>query len=199
VLGPIDLRRVDGQDMAMAEESLRGCLLVATPALLDPNFARTVVLLLEHGEDGAVGVVLNRPSETAVGEVLPLWGDRAAEPGVVFVGGPVSPDGAICLGHLPAGEPGSDWSFFDGRVSTVDLSLGPAVASGATVRVFAGYAGWSAEQLDVEIATGSWYVVDARIDDLFSTDPDDLWHDVLKRQRGDLAMVANFPPDPSLN
>jgi putative transcriptional regulator len=183
----------------MAEESLRGCLLVATPTLLDPNFARTVVLLLEHGEEGAVGVVLNRRTETPVGEVLPPWGELAGEPGVVFVGGPVSPDGAICLGRLPSGEPGSDWSFFDGQVSTVDLSLGPDSAPGTTVRVFAGYAGWGAEQLDLEIATGSWYVVDARLDDVFCVEPDDLWHDVLKRQRGDLAMVANFPPDPSLN
>lgn len=183
----------------MAEPSLRGSLLVATPLLLDPNFARTVVLLLEHGDEGAVGVVLNRPSETDVAEVLPLWGELASDPAVVFVGGPVSPDGAICLGRLPLGSAGSEWSFFDGQVSTVDLSLGPAGAPGALVRIFAGYAGWGREQLDVEIATGSWYVVDARVEDVFSAEPDDLWHDVLKRQRGDLAMVANFPPDPSLN
>lgn len=183
----------------MAEPSLRGSLLVATPLLLDPNFVRTVLLLLEHGDDGAVGLVLNRPSETDVGEVLPAWDGLACDPAVVFVGGPVSPDGAICLGRLPADSAGSDWSFFDGQVSTIDLSLGPAGAPGAAVRVFAGYAGWGREQLGVEIATGSWYVVDARVEDVFSAEPDDLWHDVLKRQHGDLAMVANFPPDPSLN
>jgi putative transcriptional regulator len=183
----------------MAEESLRGRLLVATPMLLDPNFARAVVLILEHGEEGAVGVVLNRRTETFVGEVLPAWGDVASEPAVVFVGGPVTPDGAICLGRVPSGLAGTDWSFFDGLVTTVDLSIGPESAPGATVRVFAGYAGWGGEQLDAEIATGSWYVVDARVDDLFCTDPDGLWHDVLKRQHGELAIVANFPPDPSLN
>jgi putative transcriptional regulator len=184
----------------MADETLRGQLLVATPRLLDPNFARAVILLLEHTDEGAVGVVLNRPTETEVDDVLPDWGDTAKDPAVVYVGGPVSPDGAICLGTSPSGLGVSDWSFFDGAVTTVDLTLGPDAAEpGTQVRVFAGYAGWGAEQLAAEIEDGSWYVVDARVDDVFTDEPEELWRDVLRRQSGQLAMVANFPPDPSLN
>jgi putative transcriptional regulator len=186
----------------MADAGLRGRLLVATPALVDPNFARSVILLLEHSDEGAVGLVLNRPSETPVGEVLPDWSAYAAEPGVVYVGGPVSPDGAICLGRSPMiGGVGVDpWRFFDGVVGTVDLSAGPAgVPAGTEVRVYAGYAGWGTEQLALEIEIGSWYVVEGGVDDVFCADPDDLWRVVLKRQPGQLAMVANFPSDPSLN
>ncbi|MEP7054638.1 MAG: YqgE/AlgH family protein [Actinomycetota bacterium] len=186
----------------MADTGLRGRLLVATPALIDPNFARSVILLLEHGDNGAVGLVLNRPSETAVGEVLPEWSTHAADPSVVYVGGPVSPDGAICLGRsLGRGVLGVDpWTFFDGNVGTVDLTAGPeAVPGEAEVRIFAGYAGWGAEQLAVEIEIGSWYVVDGGVDDVFCADPDLLWRGVLKRQPGQLARVANFPSDPSMN
>lgn len=186
----------------MVDLALRGRLLVATPALIDPNFARSVILMLEYSDQGAVGVVLNRPSETAVGEVLPDWALHAAEPSVVYVGGPVSPDGAICLGRSANGggvavEP---WTFFGGSVGTVDLTAGPdSLASDAAVRVYAGYAGWGADQLAAEIGIGSWYVVDGGVTDVFCSDPDELWRDVLKRQPGHLAMVANFPSDPSLN
>lgn len=175
---------------------------MATPTLVDPNFARAVILMLEHSAQGSVGVVLNRPSETQVGEVLPPWSTYAAEPPVVYVGGPVSPDGAICLGRSARGaDVGVDpWTFVDGIVGTIDLTAGPdSVAPSAQVRVYAGYAGWGVDQLAVEIEVGSWYVVDGGIDDVFCSDPDNLWRAVLKRQRGDLAMVATFPADPSLN
>lgn len=186
----------------MSDARLRGRLLVATPLLVDPNFARSVILMLEHGDEGAVGLVLNRPSETPVADVLPDWADHVAEPPVVYVGGPVSPDGAICLGRSHVlGAVGVDpWTFFDGVVGTVDLTAGPrALPKTTQVRVYAGYAGWGGEQLAAEIEIGSWYVVDGGVDDVFCVDPDDLWRTVLKRQRGDLAMVANFPSDPSLN
>ncbi|MDQ1709538.1 MAG: putative transcriptional regulator [Frankiaceae bacterium] len=185
----------------MVDDGFRGRLLVATPALVDPNFARSVILLLEFGDEGAVGVVLNRPSGTPVANVLPDWSLHTAEPGVVFVGGPVSPDGAICLGRSPTGGVGvPPWTFFDGLIGTVDLTAGPdSVDDRTAVRVYAGYAGWGAEQLELEIEIGSWYVVDGSADDVFCREPDELWRAVLKRQPGQLAMVANFPMDPSLN
>ena len=183
-------------------DARRGRLLVATPALADPSFARSVILLLEHRDEGAVGLVLNRPSETPVAEVLPLWSGHAPEPPVIFVGGPVAPDGAICLGrHLgmpnPAVEP---WALSDGVIASVDLSEGPeAVPPGAQVRIYAGYAGWGVRQLADEIDSGSWYVVDGCVDDVLCAEPEELWRVVLRRQRGHLCMVANFPRDPSLN
>jgi putative transcriptional regulator len=180
---------------------LKGRLLVATPILGDPNFDGTVVLVLEHGADGAVGVVLNRPTSTDVAEPLPGWDRLAAEPAVVFSGGPVAPDAAICLarswaeGQLEAYQPLVD------SLGTVDLSIDPDEVSGGlhAVRVFVGYAGWAAGQLEAEIEAGAWFVVDARPDDALSADPDGLWHSVLRRQRGKLAMYANFPPDPAAN
>ena len=102
-------------------ESVRGRLLVATPTLEDPNFFRSVVLVLEHGEDGALGVVLNRPSETAVGETLPGWNPLASNPGVVFVGGPVSPDAAIGVARAGSADQTEGWSPLFGHLGTVDL------------------------------------------------------------------------------
>lgn len=185
----------------LPEPSLKGRLLVATPILLDPNFERTVVLLLEHrSEDGALGIVLNRPSETSVGEPLPAWEALAAPPAVLFVGGPVSPGSAIALGR-GAADAAEGWEPVLGPVGTVDLDRDPALVRTTLdeVRVFAGYAGWAPGQLEGEIAGGSWFVVDAEPDDAFSADPGDLWPSVLRRQGGRLAMFAHCPPDPSVN
>ncbi|MGH9279943.1 MAG: YqgE/AlgH family protein [Acidimicrobiales bacterium] len=184
-----------------APEDLKGRLLVATPALNDPNFERTVVLILEHGDDGAVGVVLNRPSETDLSDPLPGWQRLATDPRVIFVGGPVAPDAAICLAqswpdeHIEAYQPLLD------SLGTVDLSVDPDDVSSAlaAVRVFVGYAGWGAGQLEDEIEAGAWFVVDARPDDALSADPESLWEAVLRRQPGTLAMFANFPANPSFN
>src|SRR5207244_13207562 len=123
-------------------ESVRGRLLVATPTLYDPNFFRTVVLVLEHGEDGAIGVVLNRPSETGVGETLPDWDGLASDPGVVFVGGPVSPEAAIGLARAGTAEHADGWAPLFGRLGTVDLGREPVALPVAVenLRVFAGYA-----------------------------------------------------------
>jgi putative transcriptional regulator len=184
---------------------LTGQLLVATPMLTDPNFSRTVVLMLDHSEEGAVGVVLNRPSATTVAEALPAWGGRAAAPGVVFVGGPVNPTSAICLAGVapePAGvvSTGPGVRRLWGGLGTVDLSLDPdELAPIDWLRVFAGYAGWGAGQLEGEIGEGAWFVVDAQTADPMSPDPSGLWRAVLRRQTGALRDVANFPADPSLN
>jgi putative transcriptional regulator len=191
-----------GKTQGRAMESLTGRLLVATPALRDPNFERTVVLLVAHEDGGALGVVLNRATEVPVSEVLGSWGALANDPAVVFEGGPVQPEAAICLARARPGAPElTGFSRVSGVIGTVDLSADPetlrAVLLG--VRVFAGYAGWSPGQLEREIETGSWFVFDALPGDAFAGRPDDLWQMVLRRQGGLLAAVAHFPSDPSMN
>lgn len=173
-------------------ESLAGRLLVATPDLLDPNFFRTVVLVLQHDEDGALGLVLNRPSADSIVLHLPDWAAVACQPDVVFVGGPVEPAVGIALALEGEGAP----TPLSG-VTMADLSEPPG--STDSVRLFAGYAGWGADQLELELEEGAWVVVDAHPVDAFSTEPDTLWSEVLRRQRGPLAMMATFPVDPSLN
>ena len=143
-------------------EARAGMLLVATPALLDPNFADTVVLLLDVDDDGALGVVLNRPSAVPVAEVLAGWGDVVAEPEVLFQGGPVSTEGALAVALLrdPDDVP-VGFRAVDGRLGLVDLDTPVELVEGSLdgLRIFAGYAGWGADQLDGEIEEGSWYVV----------------------------------------
>lgn len=183
-------------------ESLAGRLLVATPALRDPNFERTVVLVVAHEEGGALGVVLNRATEVPVSEVLAGWASLAGEPPVVFEGGPVTPEAAICLARTrPGVRDLVGFNRVSGVVGTVDLSTDPdAMRSGlVAVRVFAGYAGWSPGQLEKEISTGSWFVFEALPADAFASRPDDLWPMVLRRQSGLLAAVALYPSDPTLN
>lgn len=180
---------------------LRGSLLVATPALADPRFRRTVVYLLAHTPEGALGVVLNRPAELPVAVALPAWADLAAEPPTVFSGGPVAQSSAICLAEVQPGSEPLGWSAVSGCIGTFDIGADFAGTREALValRVFSGYAGWDAAQLESEIAGGSWYVVPAEPGDALTADPGSLWRQVLRRQPGHLAMVATFPDDPSLN
>ncbi len=187
----------------MASRSLEGRLLVAAPSLVDPNFARTVVLVLAHSDEGALGVVLNRPSELTVADPLPQWADLAAEPSVVFVGGPVAPAGAICLAEVDDDDPPpiAAWRRLSGEVGTLDLAADPdgLASTLRRLRVFSGHAGWGPAQLEGEVAVGGWMVIYASAGDAFSPRPERLWHEVLRRQRGHLAMLAAFPDDPSLN
>jgi putative transcriptional regulator len=184
---------------------LIGRLLVAAPRLIDPNFLRTVVLVCRHDEDGALGLVLNRLTSVTVGEALPGWVEPLAPPNVVFLGGPVQPEMAVGLGRLRpeyAGRPESEqWTPVDQRLGLVDLSGSPAGQVGALdrLRVFAGYAGWSAGQLDAEVASADWFVLPTEEEDPFTAGPGGLWRRVLHRQRGPVALFADFPPDPSLN
>jgi putative transcriptional regulator len=180
---------------------IAGQLLVATPLLPDPNFDRSVVLLLAHGEKGALGVVLNRPTAMELESPLPRWERLAADPRVVFVGGPVSPGAVICLARLPAGPPAPGWTSVTGELGTLDLEQDPdEVADDAVeIRVFAGYAGWGPGQLEGEIAAGAWYVVAAEPGDAMAHDPGQLWKQVLRRQGTSLAFVAAFPADLSSN
>lgn len=185
--------------------SFQGKLLVANPALVDPNFERTVVLVLAHSDAGSFGVVLNRPSETDLDSKLPQWLDLAAAPQVVFVGGPVNRRAAICLARCAEAGSGADetegWAPLSGDVGTLDLEMDPALAAVTVtqLRVFVGYAGWEGGQLENEIDVGAWWVLAAEPGDIFSGQPDQLWKRVLRRQGGELALVSSYPEDPSLN
>ena len=174
---------------------------MATPLLGDGIFDRSVVLVLDHGEDdGAVGVILNRPSELHVAAALPAWGGAAAEPGVVFLGGPVAQGGVLCLGRAAA-RTAPGWQQVVGEVGIVDLERAPEDVLGEVdqVRVFTGYAGWSPGQLEGELDVGAWLVARPTPDDALSLEPGGLWRAVLRRQPGRTAWLANFPEDPALN
>ncbi|REE98627.1 YqgE/AlgH family protein [Thermomonospora umbrina] len=184
-----------------------GRLLVATPQLDDPNFRRSVVLVVEHDTvEGTLGVVLNRPTEVPVDRVLPPWAELATGPSVVFQGGPVALDSALALARIPGEDEPLGWRALDGdtdvgRVGLVDLDAPPGLISAEVIqlRVFAGYAGWGVGQLESEVDDGAWYVLPGEAGDVFAADPERLWQAVLRRQSGDLAFVATFPEDPSLN
>lgn len=179
-------------------ESTARRLLVSVPTLPDPNFFRSVVFMIEHTDEGALGVVLNQPTETRVETLLEEWGPYAAAPGVAFVGGPVQQHEAVIgfarVRDLDPGD-GEAWQPLLGRVGTVDLGRDPrdARADIEAVRVFAGYSGWGPAQLEGELDAGGWFVVDALPDDLLTADPAGLWRAVLRRQGGDLAVSANYP------
>ena len=188
--------------------STAGRLLVAPPALRDPNFTETVVLMLTHNDEGAFGLVLNRVSQMAVHSILPAWEDRCSAPTRVFGGGPVQLNAAVglvrvtaategvALARTPAWPPASKTL---GDLGTVDLDRDPAlIPTIANLRIFAGYSGWGAGQLDGEIEMGGWIVVDARPDDPFDPDPLNLWARVLSRQGGLLGSLARTP-DPAWN
>ena len=177
----------------MPDTTLRGRLLVAAPALRDPNFVRSVILIAEHGEGGAMGVVLNRPSETSVGEAVPELASLSAEDDPVYVGGPVSMDSVLALAEVEDPEDASELVLGDvGFVQDPDVIARRG-------RIFVGYAGWSAGQIEAELEEETWIVVPAEVDDVFSDEPDSLWSAVLRRQGGPLALLATMPPDPTLN
>lgn len=188
------------------EDAIRaGCLLVATPSLHDPNFRRTVVLVAEHEPDaGTLGVVLNRPTPVPVREVLAGWADLASEPSVVHQGGPVGRGSAICVASLLGAEEPLGWRRIhgaDGDVGIVDLDAPPEVLAAEIdrLRIFTGYAGWGEGQLDAEVRDGAWYVLPAETGDPLGPEPAELWAHVLRRQGGELALVATLPDDPTTN
>ena len=186
------------EDPGELPESLRGSLLIASPALADPNFARSVVLITEHGPDGAMGVVLNRPSEVEVGDVAPELGEIAeGEP--VFIGGPVQPQALVVLAEFNRVEAAA-WVVVDeiGFVAaeTEYSELSELVRRG---RVYAGYSGWGAGQLEGELEQEAWIVERPRQAELFAADPETLWRDVLARKGGQFALIARMPADPTLN
>jgi putative transcriptional regulator len=173
-----------------------GRLLVAEPGLRDPNFAGSVVLLLNHSDEGSLGVVLNRPLEAEVGQALPGWADRTSPPGRLFQGGPVGLTSAIGVAVLPGDGPEPlGVRRLVGAFAVVDLDapadvVRPAVAG---LRIFVGHAGWGAGQLDEELGTGSWYVVGAEPNDVMTPDATNLRRAVLRRQTTSLALLSTFP------
>lgn len=178
-------------------ESLRGHLLVAAPSLLDPNFSRTVVLVAEHTDEGALGVVLNRPSESSVGEVVPDLTPLVGDEELVFAGGPVQPGDVLVLAELD--EPSDAALPVDGDLGFVALEADMDDISAGRARAFAGHAGWGPGQLDAELAEESWFVAPFEREDAFTDDPDELWSASLARKGGAYALVARMPDDPSLN
>jgi putative transcriptional regulator len=181
----------------------KGRLLVATPPLADPNFDRSVVFVLEHHDEGAIGVVLNRPTGEHLDEPLDRWAELQAEPGAVFIGGPVETDALIALAATrPTAEADSELlAPIVGDIASADLTADPALVAGDVegVRVFRGYAGWGPGQLEGEIEQGAWLVLDAVTSDVFTDAPDDLWRAVIRRQPGRLAWLAMAPDDLSSN
>jgi putative transcriptional regulator len=183
----------------MAPVSTAGRLLVATPPLVDPNFDRAVVYVVDHDHAGAVGVILNRPDDATLPEALDRWTQLLAEPTVLFRGGPVAPEALLALGLARDGT--DQEQLIVGRMRSVDLSSDPTLLTAELrgLRVFSGYSGWGPGQLDGEIASGAWIVADANDNDLVDPTPDTLWRRVLARQTGRLAWLASVPDDLSAN
>lgn len=175
-----------------AVTSHAGHLLVAAPTLIDPNFWRTVVLIIHHDDDGALGLILNRPSLERVADHLEEWAPLVPDPGVVHFGGPVQPEVAIAVLAGEHGEPTGLAGVTLGDVSDA------GIPDNVVARVFAGYSGWGSGQLEDEIGEGSWLIVEALPADPFD-EPDEMWERVLRRQGGRLGLLASFPIDVSLN
>jgi putative transcriptional regulator len=181
-------------------DSLRGKLLLAGPTLLDPNFRRTVVLIVEHTDEGAMGLVLNRPSTATVGDAVPDldWLTESEER--VYVGGPVAPNGVIVLAEwndpdLAAVLVDDDLGFVPGEAPDPDQLLNAV----RRARVFAGHAGWGPGQLEDELAEEAWIIEPPTREEIFTLEPTDLWAAVLRRKGHRYALLATMPPDPSLN
>lgn len=181
------------------EQSLAGQLLLASPSLLDPNFARTVVLIGIHSEDGAMGVVLNRPSSVTVGEAVPQLLDVVGSLETIYVGGPVQPSSVVFLAEFL--EPALAGVMVLGRIGfpAPDAGVGQLAETTERRRLFAGHAGWSRGQLDAEIAEGAWIAHPAEPRDVFTDSPEELWSSVLTRMGGSYALLARMPLDPSVN
>jgi putative transcriptional regulator len=180
-------------------DSLRGKLVIAAPALLDPNFARTVVLVVDHDEHGAMGIVLNRVADAELSEAVP---DLADVPGVdelLFVGGPVQGSNVLLLGDFCDLDKAAP--LVSGSIGMVgaDTELGELADTVSRARAFAGYAGWGAGQLEAELEDESWITADPLPEDLLTDEPDDLWSATLERKGGWHRVIARMPDDPSLN
>jgi putative transcriptional regulator len=181
------------------DDSLAGQLLLASPALYDPNFRRTVVLIGVHSEEGAMGVVLNRPSEVTVGEAVPQLEQAVAKQELLYVGGPVQPSSIVFLAEFL--DPSPAGLLVLGRIGfpAPDADIDELTRATARGRVFAGYTGWGEGQLDAELEQGDWIVNTALPEDVFTDVPEELWGAVLRRKGGGYALLARMPVDPSVN
>jgi putative transcriptional regulator len=188
-------------------EALRGSLLIAGPQLLDPNFRRTVVLVADYGDEGAMGVILNRPSGMTVADAAPDLEPLVGPDAPIFAGGPVQPTSGVVLAEVAVVRDDTEGAalamnepVFGDVVLVPGLGeLADVIDAAGSVRVFAGYAGWGPGQLDEELERDDWIVEPAQPSDVFSEDPDALWVSVLERKGGQYALVARMPEDPSQN
>jgi putative transcriptional regulator len=167
--------------------SLKGQLLIASPSILDPNFRRTVVFMTEHGDEGAMGLILNRAAETTVSEAVPDLAWLAEGDDIVHVGGPVAPQSVVVLAEFE--EPGQSALLVDD-----DLGFVPAEVDDTDA-----LAGWGPGQLEAEMDEESWIVEPAAREDVFTDDPEELWARVLRRKGREYALLSTMPMDPSLN
>jgi putative transcriptional regulator len=180
-------------------ESLAGQLLLASPALQDPNFARTVVLVSLHSDEGAMGLVLNRPSSVTVSEAVPQLEQAVSDAERVYVGGPVQPTSVVFLAEFL--DPSPAGLLVLGRIGfpAPDAGIEELIEATSRARVFAGYAGWGEGQLDAEVEHGDWIAQTPLPEDVFTEVPEELWSSVLTRKGGTYALIARMPPDPSVN
>lgn len=178
-------------------ESLQGQLLVSSPSLIDPNFRKTVVLIAHHDEDGAMGLVLSRPSDVSAAEAVPSLAELPGSDNVVYVGGPVQPEAFMVLAEFDDLEAAAAPIF--GTVGFMPAEAEPGDLAIKRFRLFSGYAGWGAGQLEAELEEPSWIIVRAEADDAFATDPDELWRTVIHRKGGPFEIMADMPFDPGLN
>ncbi|WP_245159274.1 YqgE/AlgH family protein [Blastococcus sp. TF02A_35] len=195
-------RAVPALSIGCLDDVSAGSLLVAMPSLQDPTFAGTVVFVLDHSDTGTLGVVLGRPSQVEIRDVLPGWCDLAVDPGVFHVGGPCETDTALCLATADEADVEAGLRPVAGDVHLVDLDADPEVLADrlSGLRVFAGYAGWSPGQLAGEIAEGAWACVPSRPGDVLSElSGPQLWRQVMGRQSGRLAVLSTAPADPAAN
>lgn len=186
----------------MAHVSTAGKLLVATPAINDGNFDQTAIYMLHHDQVGALGVVLNRPSELDATEVLPRWADLLCDPPLLFTGGPVEQQGIIGVAEVRPDAPDDLARTADNpAVATIDLDSDPAIAAAwvTRLRLFRGYSGWGPRQLDGEISSGAWFSVEAKLDDIWDADPTTLGERIFRRQSGNMRWFANAPTKPNVN
>lgn len=183
----------------MESRSLRGQLLIATASLVDPNFRKAVVLIAEHNEEGAMGLVINRQTPAAVSDAAPHLAELAGDGAFVFIGGPVDQSSVFVLADFD--EPDEDGSIVLLDIGQLQPDADPGIAGRVTrnARVFAGYAGWGPGQLEDELEEDAWIVAAPADDDVFTSDPDRLWSHVLRRKGGQFAVLALMPDDPRLN
>lgn len=178
-------------------ESLQGKLLVSSPSLVDPNFRKTVVLIAHHDEEGAMGLVLSRPSDLPAVDAVPSLDLLPGASDPVFVGGPVQPNAFMVLAEFD--DVGEAAAPIMGRLGFMPAGAEPDELGIRRLRLFAGYSGWGIGQLEAELAESSWIVVDAETDDAFADDPDELWRSVIHRKGGSFELMENMPFDPGLN
>jgi len=182
-------------------ESTRHHLLLSVPDLGDENFDRAVVFMVEHNQEGAMGLMLNRPSSTTVGEHLDSLPADVCAPSVFFVGGPVEVGGIVALGLRSLAGELHNAEVVSGPIVAVeaDSLINGDVAGVDSVRLFTGYSGWGPGQLEYELGQGVWHIAEALPDDVFCGDPGALWRSVMRRQGGRLSSIGLYPDDPAVN